>query len=317
MYVDVGDLNEGARAPAPAAGVAEVPHIPPVVVDRAGAPVQVVREPAANREADAERPEATREAAAEDRPGVDDVRVVDRHIDQPRLGRRDDVVAIVADHGLLRRRSQVALRVGQRAQTLHRRHHIARLRGVGAAKCRCPVELVGHHVDRRRVVGHRLHAHIPRLVIDAVGAVGPHMTRRLLDLIGEGGRHQHLRQQRVRVQRDRTDEVVELFARKAVLLAFGAVPGPAVLRHGRRGRRHCDHRDGGVQREGPTDHGATPGRDTNGAVEREKCIGRTQTNLVVGQRLTVIQPPRSPRFRTPRCPEWTVAPAAVGKGRRR
>ena len=62
----------------------------------------------------------------------------------------------------------------------------------------------------------RLHAHIPRLLVDTRRAVLTHPARRILNLIGERGRHQQLRQQRIGVQRNRADEIIELIVGEAL-----------------------------------------------------------------------------------------------------
>ena len=166
IHIDVRDVNVWRRAPAPASGVPVGGAVPAVVVNRSRAPVAVVTQPAANRKADAERPEGAVVAQAEDRAGIDRIRVIHGHIDDAILRWRDDIVVVIARNVLLRRGAQVALTVGHCTHALHGRHHIARLTGVRATKRRGPVGLVGHHVERRRVVGNRLHAHIPRLVVN-------------------------------------------------------------------------------------------------------------------------------------------------------
>ena len=188
-HVDVRDLDERPRAGTPSAAVTHIHVIPAVVVHRATAPVEIVGQPPTNREAHPERPVAAGEADVEDRSGVHDDRIVHRHVDHAWLRGHDDVVVRLAHHLLLCRRHEIALRVGQPAHALHGRHHVARLIGVGATERGRPVSPVGHHVERRLVMRDRLHAHIPRLLVDARRAVLTHPARRILDLIGKRGRH--------------------------------------------------------------------------------------------------------------------------------
>ncbi len=58
--------------------------------------------------------------------------------------------------------------------------------------------------------------HIPRLVVDPGGAVRTYIPRGVFDLIREGGRHEHLREQGVWIQGDRADQVVQLVGREAL-----------------------------------------------------------------------------------------------------
>ena len=214
MHVGVRDLDVRTRAQPPATGVTEVRRLPAVVVERAPRPVEVVVQPAADGISRAERPAGCRKAERVERAPVDRVRVVCRHVDHARLRRCDHIVVRLAADLHLGGTAQVALPVGHRAQSLHGRHHVAGLQRMGASERRGPVAAIGHRVQRRGVVRDRLHAHVPRLVVDAVGAVGAHVSRGLLDLVGEGRCDQHLRQQRVRVQRDRSHEVVQFLGRE-------------------------------------------------------------------------------------------------------
>ena len=59
-------------------------------------------------------------------------------------------------------------------------------------------------------MGDRFYAHIPGLIVDGSRTVLTDPLCRVRDLIGKGGGHQYLRQQRVRVQGNRTNQIVEL-----------------------------------------------------------------------------------------------------------
>ena len=275
IHIHVGNVDVRRRPSTPATGVPVVRAIPAVVVDRPRTPVAVVGQPTTDWKADAERPEVAGVAEAVDRARIHDVRVIHRHVDHARIHRRDHVVVIVMHDVLLRRRLQVTLPVGHSAHALHRRHHVTRLAGVRATERGGPVVLVRHHVERRRIVRHRLHADIPRLVVDVGRAVGADEPRGFLDLVREGRGHQHLSQQRVWIERNRADEVVELVRGVPLEIVWIRCLRPALLRGGDGGLHTRHQRGDGEQRERLADHGATPGRDRNGPVAGHESITHT------------------------------------------
>ena len=123
----------------------------------------------------------------------------------------------------------------------------------------------------------RFHAHIPRLLVDAGGAVLPHPARRVLHLIGEGGRHQHLRQQRIGIERDRTNQIVELIVGETFdvehLVSWRYDHLCRERREG--GRRHQRQRQ--QRNERNTGHGATPTGDTENLSRTSRCRMHTST----------------------------------------
>ena len=103
------------------------------------------------------------------------------------------------------------------AQSLDRVHHIGLLRQHGVAELLGPVELVIHHRQHGRRRYELLDARVPVLLVESplqlvafqhLVGFGPALGLDHLERIGR--RHQHLRQQRVRIERDRRDELIEL-----------------------------------------------------------------------------------------------------------
>ncbi len=310
-HVDVRDLNERPRAGTPSTAGTHVHVVPAVVVHGSTAPVEVVVQPPADRKAHTERPVAAGEPDVEDRPGVYEHRIVHRHIDHAWLRRHNHVVVRLAHHLLLRRRDEIALRIGQAAHALHRGHDVAGLIGISATECRRPVTLVGHHVERRLVMRHRFYAHIPRLLVDAVRAVLAHPTRRVFHLIGKRGRHQHLRQQRIRIQRNRTNQIVELILGEALHIEHLVSRRPDDLCRKRRERGNSDQRQRQQWNERDTGHGAAPTGDTGkpltGHMVHDAYLSGAASKSVISHRLGVCGWPRDgvpyPRFRTVHSPK--------------
>ena len=94
-------------------------------------------------------------------------------------------------------------------------------------------------LDNIREAGERLHCGVPALIVDAGIVIFGHEhfvlvqpALRLNDLDGIGARRQHLREQRVRIKRDRSQQFLKLLAAEA-LLGRGLC---GVRLHGRRGR---------------------------------------------------------------------------------
>jgi hypothetical protein len=75
------------------------------------------------------------------------------------------------------------------------------------------------------------HADIPRLIVDITRAARAHMAGGKLDLIRECGGDQELGKDRVRIQRNRRQKIVQLFRRKR----DGEYSSPRVLRRSEAG----------------------------------------------------------------------------------
>ena len=147
---------------------------------------------------------------------VDDLRVVHGHVDVLRLRRLDDDRPVLDDDVLLRRRLQVAGLLRALAQRLHGAHHGRLVGEERVAQALRPLELGVHHVEHLRERAQRQHARVPGLALQRAVerlarevAVGLDEARGLDDLERIRGRHQHLRQELVRIERDRRQQRVE------------------------------------------------------------------------------------------------------------
>ncbi len=144
--------------------------------------------------------------------------VVARHVDHVRLGRLDHDAVVDARDDLRLVVDEPAGRLGLLAQPLHAVEHVPVLLGHGEAEPLGVVEVVGHAPDHLRETGEQhKHARVPVARVDRLGdLVVAHVGAVVEDAVGvndlqrEGRGDQHLREQRVRIERDRRDEVVDL-----------------------------------------------------------------------------------------------------------
>ena len=119
---------------------------------------------------------------------------------------------------LLFRRLELVGCLRSRAQPLDRVHHVGLLRQHRIAELLRPVELVAHHAQHGRHGDERLHAGVPALLVQRrlqlvagqslVGA-RPAIGLHHLERIGRG--HQDFGKQGVRIERDRREQLIELF----------------------------------------------------------------------------------------------------------
>jgi hypothetical protein len=123
---------------------------------------------------------------------------------------------LLDDHRLLFRRLQVALRLCPGAEALDGVHDVLLLRQKRVAQLLGHVELLTHGGQDLGKVHQRLHTRVPalrlqgpgqRLAFQGLVRLGPAI--RLHHLQGIRGRHQDLRHQRVRIQRDGRDELLD------------------------------------------------------------------------------------------------------------
>jgi hypothetical protein len=181
-----------------------------VVEDPVESPVEVEVEPGADGE-----PQAEEQAR---RTHVDDRRVVHGDVQVLRLGGPDLDAAGGRQHLHLRRRDEVAGRLRLRAEPLDGGHHLDRLVDIRLAKRCRPVQVVRHHLENGRVMGDGLDADVPGLPVDVGGVgVGADETGRVVNLVGERRGNQDLRQQRIRVQGNRGQQVVQLLRREQLV----------------------------------------------------------------------------------------------------
>ena len=133
---------------------------------------------------------------------------------------------------LLFGRLQLAIGLSLGAQALDRIHHVGLLRQHRIAEFLGPIEIVVHHGEYGRHRYQCLHARVPILIGERVvklvalqGFVGLRPTIGLDHFERIGRRHEHLREQRIGIKRDRRHERVKLILAEGLLLrrcGFGA-----------------------------------------------------------------------------------------------
>ncbi len=211
--------------------------------------------PRAEREPEPESRRVPQVVVARPIRGSPDVgRTIDGNIDHLRIGRHDlDCSLVILDvlgYHLLGSRPQTSIRPCLRAHPLHRAHHIGLLSEERVPKVGRPADIVGQQVERIRKRDQRLDARVPILLAGGFHArrslklavlAHPLMCLNDLQRIRAGG--QHLAEQRVRVQRDRRDQVIQLVRRQKwrSLLCILGRRGllDRWLRKGRRDQVHC------------------------------------------------------------------------------
>ena len=203
---------------------------------RAPAPVDVAEEEVGRYVDRAAEPEADRDArrrarARVTRPGrpvhgpvgrpppvaIDDERIIVGDVDHLRAcGPHVDDRSFL-HHADLLAAAQVARSLRAAAQLLHGIHHGRLLREEGVAQGFGPVELFVHALQDLREGHQRLHARVPVLVLRRAhgvvalqAGVGARPACRLDHLDRINGRHEDLREQRIGIERDRGEHLVEL-----------------------------------------------------------------------------------------------------------
>jgi hypothetical protein len=138
------------------------------------------------------------------------------------------------DHRLLFCGLQVALRLRLGAESLDGVHDVLLLRQKRVAQLQSHVELLAHRGQDLGKVHQRLHTWVPTLRLQGLGQgltfqglVGLGPTIRLHHLQGIRGRHQNLRHQRVRIERDGRDELLDfLWLKRGAIALGGEAQGP-------------------------------------------------------------------------------------------
>ncbi len=168
---------------------------------------------------------------------VDDERVVSRNVDDLGDRRLDQDGAVIVDHALLRRVRQGASGLGALAQILHGLHYPILIGHERFAQAPRPVEARIHHVEHLGKRGQREHAGIPSLPHEGVveraagePRVFAHEAGRLHDVQREGRRHEHLREELVRIQRDGREQRVELLLGERRIRTLGLIARDRVVR---------------------------------------------------------------------------------------
>lgn len=186
------------------------PMFPSVAVDPNGvaAPVASIAQPEAHAE---------RRSVGDQGPRVkirqlideDDLRVVLRHIDHRGLSGNDPDVTAFEDNLLLGVVDQRAIGARAGPGALDRGHHVVRLVDVGGAELLHPLEVVVHPLDHLGIVRQPLHTVIPSPGIDVVWvAASVQITRSEHDIGARRGGRQDQRHERIRVQRDRRNQLL-------------------------------------------------------------------------------------------------------------
>src|SRR5580704_9328782 len=102
-------------------------------------------------------------------------------------------------------------------ETLYRGCDVGGLVDVGLPERRGPVDLVGHHSDDRGIVRDGFYTDVPVLLVYAILAVFANVPRGLFDLIRKGGGDKNLREERVGIERDGRNQIVELIGREILV----------------------------------------------------------------------------------------------------
>lgn len=201
VHVDVGDVDArtGPADPSPA--------FPTMIVNAMVMPVAIAIEPGANDETSAES-----DGQSPCGPTViADIGIVNRHVDVCGLIRNDADVIVFDEYLLLRRADEVADIVSHVAQALDRGHHVRGLIDVGLSEGSGPVNFVSHHVNHSGIVSDGPDADVPRLIVYAVGASRANPACSFVDVIHKSGGDEDLRKQRIGIERNGREKIVELF----------------------------------------------------------------------------------------------------------
>ena len=153
--------------------------------------------------------------------------LINRNIYYLRVSRQDFRQSVRSDNLLLFGGSEVSQRLGLLAEPLDRVHHVLLLIQESDPHVGSPGEVVVHHLQHIGIVRQGLHACAPRLSIDPVRVASiAQVTVREHDLGRHGGGRQNLRDERVRVQRNRAKHVVQIRWRTQLDRPFGLLaPG--------------------------------------------------------------------------------------------
>ena len=178
--------------------------------DGVAPPVAIVGEPGPDGHAEAERQERLR---VEGRSLVEhDFRRVVWDVDHIRLSRHDADDFRFADHLLLRRVDQRAGGLGAGAETLDRLHDVGGLLRERLAHLARPLEIIVQPLQDLEIVGEGLHALVPGAVLDLRTVAGcfPQLAGREHDVRRRGCRGQDQRDQRIRIQRNRSEQLFQV-----------------------------------------------------------------------------------------------------------
>jgi hypothetical protein len=166
--------------------------------------------------------------------------IVNRNIYDMRVRGFDHDRLFLNHHHLLGRCFEGALRLGFGSQVLNRGHYLVFLTEKGVSKILGPFQVFVHHGQDRGKVHQRLHAGIPVFFLQGSGQTVVFQVRVLVNppgglnhFQGIGGGHEHLDQQRIRIQSDRRQHLIQLFLPEHRRRRLGILTKPSGRNHER------------------------------------------------------------------------------------
>jgi len=218
-----GDAAAGEREPRHPASMEAVIAVPAaVVVPQGEIPSAAMRDPPAVPVAALVQPATYAVTGREDDGRLDKgdlgldvhhLRVVHGHVDHFRAGRQDQNLFALDQDLLLVRGVQRARHNRLVAKVLDRVHHVLLLHDEGRPHRLGPFGVGGQHLQHLRVVEQGLDRVVPRqLGQDGLVELGVRLQPPgcLGDVLAERSRRKHLGQQRIRVQRHRAQDLLQL-----------------------------------------------------------------------------------------------------------
>ncbi len=170
--------------------------------------------------------------------------IVIRNVHERRIHRFNHHQTAVVEHSLLRSAPESAGLLRLIAHRLHGIHHIAGLIVIGVAQGRAPAVVASHVIQHGRKLGHSFHARVPGHAVYGGGQLSGRHSAVLMNpvvglvhLIGKRGRGEHLRHQRVRIERDGRYQLVELYSVERGISALRVQAG-LCERHQQNRERH-------------------------------------------------------------------------------
>src|SRR5882762_686783 len=157
----------------------------------------------------------------DDRSAIYKPRIIGRHINRFRISRFDDDCVSLRRYPLLFIAIQVASLLSVLTHLLNSIGHVLRVVGVGLAQRRTPRQILVHVLEHGRKLRQRLYARIPILFVYFFGQVFAFEVRmplhppiRLNDLRWIRRSRKNLSNERIRIQRNRRHQLLQLFRRR-------------------------------------------------------------------------------------------------------
>lgn len=181
-------------------------------------PVEIAIQPPSNRKADSKRNEGHSSRRDVEYLG----RLIDGDVNHLRIDWNDFNVAAVVNDLLLRRGLQVAEAISLLAEPLDGTHDVLLLIYKCLSHFHGPLQILVHPLQHAWVTGQRLHAGVPRLLVNQVRvAAAGDVPVSHHDLIGERGRRQELGNQRIGIKGNWPQQLVELLRIKRLIARTG------------------------------------------------------------------------------------------------